>query len=349
MADELDEFLATVQVREESNGGTPPPTKQPEGEPPISGNPPPAAAPIPQNINLKETFGEGFEDLDKVKQTWQDLHKQNEELVGLRQTKTDLETQLANPQGLFADPEIMNFNNFFKATKLKDFGLYEKVKTHDPTADPLDTLVLNEILNNPELRGKEEIIKRRLMKTHGVDPSVNSAEEVEMGNIGVQQEAKKAIERINEIKQKLAEVPQLQQKTTPEDARKVWSPIINEELSTLNSIEIPIKRGDKVEKLMDYALTPELKSKFSNQLTEVFSNLGGEAKPEFRSKVKEAFTQRFLIDHLPDIIHAVETNQRSALEQEYDKKYNGVKFEKPPGGGGKPNVDDNDYSKLFGE
>ena len=295
--------------------------------------------------NPKEIFGEDIDDWDKGKAAWQENQSKLSELDGLRQSKKQLEEMLANPQGLYADEEVAEFNNFVKHTKTKNYDLFSKVKSHNPESDPIGTLVLKEVLDNPALLGKEDLIKKRLMKSFEVDPDVNTADEIELGTLNVQAEARKAAEAINTIKAELGKFPQQPQKTNAEDAKKLWQPIIEEELSALNVLGIPIKRGDKVEKLIDYALTPELKKEYSNQLSDIFAS-AGPVSPEVRAKVKEVFAQRFMVNHMPDIIHAVETNLRTTLEQEYDKTYNGVKFNKEPGSSTTTSGDEN-YEKLF--
>lgn len=336
----LEQFV--VRDEQANNGGGEPPAGEKtetlvntEHQEPQSTNAP----------NPKEIFGEGFDDWDKVKTAWQDNQTKLGELDGLRQSKKQLDEMLANPQAQYADEEVAEFNNFVKHTKTKNYDLFSKVKSHNPESDPLGTLVLKEVLDNPALLGKEDLIKKRLMKTFEVDPDVNTSDEIELGTLNVQAEARKAADAINTIKAELGKFPQQPQKTNPEDAKKAWQPIIDEELSGLNVLGIPIKRGDKVEKLIDYALTPELKKEYSNQLSDIFAS-AGPVSPEVRAKVKEVFAQRFMVNHMPDIIHAVETNLRTNLEQEYDKLYNGVKVNKEPGGSTTTGGDEN-YEKLF--
>ena len=301
----------------------------------------------PENLTPqpKEIFGEGVEDWERAKAVWAETNTRASEVEDLRRVKTELEAKLADSSTDFADDDVMSYNNFVKSTGQKDYDLFQRLLKHDTSTNPLDTLVLKEVMDNPELKGHEELIKKRLMKTFEVDPDAFSEDEVKLGQINIQQAAKAAGQKIESIKAELAKKPAPTQKPNPEQFVKEWTSAITEELQDLNSIDIPVRRGDKLEKLTDFALTPELKAKYQEHLAGVFAQAGS-VTPEVRQRVKQVFNAKFISDNLPDIIHAVEQKITTGLEEKYDREYNGVKFDKQPGGEA-PSENGENYSNLF--
>lgn len=301
--------------------------------------------PTNQFPNLKEIFGEEFDDLEKVKSAWKEKQTNAEELTGLRRAKEELEAKLSDTSSVFADEDVLAFNNYVRSTGQKDFEIFNRIRNHDLTKDPIDTLVLKEVMDNPALKGKEELVKKRIMKQYEVDPEVFSADEIELGGLNVQKAAEAAATAIKSVQEKLAEKPQPIKKIDPEVNLGEWSKAIGEELDSLTSFEIPVKRGDKVEKLLDYAITPELKTKYKEHLAQVFAGAGA-VTPEVRNKVIEVTKARFLSDNLPEIIHAVERKVHDELTEKYDKEYNGFKLKGQPGQERQAATDNEDYSFL---
>lgn len=292
------------------------------------------AAPAATQIAQKpeEIFGEKYKgyDWDKFRTEYDGTSKTAAEVGILRgelETAKQLSEQAVNP---FADEDIASYNEFVKETNVKNYGLFERVKTADASKDPVESLVTEFLLDNPSYLGKEELVRKKMLKDHQIiekpEMSVEEQETLELNKIGISQAAKKADERLATIREKLkvvtpvkpeVKLQQTQQAITEKTAK--YEPIIKAEIAKYQKIKIPIEGKDKdgkVETFLEFELSGESLDKYSKEFSESFAkgDVDIEKNP---NTILSTYFNRAVMENFPKIVHAIAEKARSMSEEEY--------------------------------
>ena len=97
----------------------------------------------------------------------------------------------AKPKHNFANDDIAKFNEFVRETGIKDVGVFNKINGTDvANMNDMDALVMQHIIENPTLAGKEPQVRKYFETKYNVDPAKVTAgeltqEELETNLIGV--------------------------------------------------------------------------------------------------------------------------------------------------------------------
>ncbi len=341
------------------NGGEPGKTDPPKSDPPKSDPPksdPPKADPPKDVLNLEavrsgilnEMFGDQFKTVEDVKKA--NIPGALQEMETLRRRNQELETQVkARPKHHFANDDIAKMNEFVRETGIKDVGVFNRINAVDvANIDPMDALVLQHIIDNPALAGKEPQVRRYFETKYGVEPSKIDPKLVEAGTltqdeleankaqhevnlIGVTTDGAKAKSKLAELKAKIKmpeETPAdegQQKKWTPEVETKqktAWTAVSNKMLETFAKIPLSIKNKDGAKvPIADFALPEKAKTELlNNALAYVVSN-----QMEVNEKNVTAIANAMFSDirdaYFDDMLHTVFERARTMTEKEYLETY----------------------------
>ena len=321
-----------------NNPPVPPPTTPPAGSstPPAT---PPKEVPDPETIRtamLNEMFGEQFKTVEDVKKA--NISGSLQELATLRQKTQELEAQLAKkPKHSFASDDIAKFNEFARETGIKDAGIFNKINGTDVANMPdMDALVMQHIIDNPSLAGKEPQVRRYFETKYNVDKAKVDAgdlseEDYEVNLIGVTSDGARAKAKLNELKSKI-KMPEspvdepVSKKWTPEIETKqksAWS-VVNEKMGEAFST-LPITPKGWKEPIVNFVLPEEAKkSVLKNALDYVVSNQMEVSEANVRSVANSMYSE-ILFDNREEIYHAIIERVRTMTEEEYLKQYHNPK------------------------
>lgn len=268
-------------------------------------------------IDAPSFFGEEFTDWGKVKT---EIPAKLQKLSQLEQENNELR----NSSLQYSDPEIGEYDSFVKNTGKKDWSMFQKVKSTEQM-EGMDSLVFKTIYENPELAGKEEQIRAKLVKDYKIDPDLYDTDDVEfaMNKKKMEQDAASANEWFKDIKGKVKVQSISPEQIQQQKAEKVgqWKTAIQDVVNQVTKIPIPIWDDAKKEirSLGEFELKDEHRSAFIEPLSNAFANY--ELNDSNRQMASQEFTERFVFRNLPYIIDAAvkvkEAEIRSAIEAEY--------------------------------
>ncbi len=224
-------------------GGTPPANEGGTPPTPPEGGTPPPTPPAPQEpgLVLKDILGEEWADVEKAKTLPAKLKELQEQA-----SRTVLPS--------YADEDTAMYDQFVRSTKIKDFGLFNKIKSFDSaTTDALDTLVMKRIIDNPKLMGFEDKIKNDLTKQYSVDERLEDEDTLKYNRIKLEEDATAAKTAISSLKESISKFdPKSQEETKTLAAtqlKEAWKPVlqgIDQSFKQLNA-KISIGEGDKAQ------------------------------------------------------------------------------------------------------
>lgn len=283
-----------AQIVAESKG-EPTPNEPPAGDPPKPLEPPanepitpvesakpaePAAAiEITDEIRLKEInsiWGTEFSSIDEFK-------AKKAELDELPTLKTRVEELTKTPPKRYASAKAEELDKFFSATGIEDDRIATDLKRFeaDTAKTPIEAMVLAEIIKDPELFDKKEMLRKTILANYNthIDPDLDGdelraeQERVELVKFKMERDAKSAYETINGISEKVKSYKDAdtatsdQQKQRSEQSKAQWTETLNKVGKDIfKSLEISVpwgkdKDGKEVTKIIDTVeLTPAQQS-----------------------------------------------------------------------------------------
>jgi len=313
----------------------PPPDKKPPAVPipPVDIK----NVPDPEAIvsgRLKEIFGDRFTNVDELKKA--NIPAQLQELETLRQKTQTLETQLkTKPKHHYASDDIAKFDEFVRATNINDAGVFSKLNVTDvANMDNMDALVMQHIVENPSLAGKEPQVRRYFETKYNVDSKKVEAgeltqDELEVNLIGITSDGARAKAKLLELKGKIKmpevvpeEILDAKQKWTPEIESKqkaAWTAVNEKMGEEFAKIPIPIKGGK--EPIVNFVLPEETKKVIlTNALDYAVSNQMEINEANVRSVATQMYSE-LVLSNLGEIAHAIFERARSMTEDEYLRTY----------------------------
>jgi hypothetical protein len=191
---------------------TEPPIVDPIADPAPAGNEPPAPTPIADEIRLQainETLGTTFTSLDEV----QSVRTSLGELPSLRETQTKFEELKGTSIAKFHSKALEEANTFAMQTGIDDISFIKEIKRFDAaeTKDPIEALVLAEILKDPSLIEQKDLLKKSIQREYklSVDPDLEgeeleiAQENASMEKFRLSRKAAEASKEINSIMDKV--------------------------------------------------------------------------------------------------------------------------------------------------
>jgi len=291
--------------------GTPPPT------PPAT--PPPPAGQLP---STKEFFGQDFEieDWEKVKSEIPVALKAAKEYESRKSELEQLRSLNSNP---FANEQIAELNEFVKKTGITDVGTFQHIKGLDlASADAIEIMVANEILESPQLIGKENVVRAKLIKQHGLDDSENTPDEIEVNKIALEK-------NVNALREKLKGFQSL--KYTPQTPESVESAITQKaegykslilgSVADITAIPVEAEDGEgKMVKVLDYAIPAEYIQKSANNMAILMARQGLDVTEKTLPNIREAVINNAIVSNFKKIVHAAVKQREKEISEQYDIK-----------------------------
>lgn len=252
----------------------------------------------------------------------------------MTELQKEIESLRSKPDYEFASPEIAEFNAFAKNTGNSDYNFFSRVKTIEGSESPVDLLVLKQIAENPAYKGKEELLKQKILRDYQVDPDQFTAEDIELNNIKLLEDAKKAGDWLSELKGKMQVIapdPEAQKAKQLERA-EAWKAKIQDMLTRIDKIPVPIPDGDKFKSLADFVLKEDVRNKYAEPLSKVVSGL--DLNDDNYQRLERTYRNEVIVENLPYILdHAIKLKV-AELNQEWEARTGGsLDRGKEPGGG----------------
>jgi len=275
---------------------------------------------------VKEIFGTEFEydDWDKVKSEVPQAIKQAKEYQQKMQEIEDLKNLNGNP---FANESIAKWNEFTKQTGIDNYSVFNYVTTLDLTsADPIEIMVADEIIRNPEYIGEagERHIREKLMKKHGVDPTENTEEEIKFNKIALNKEVSTIRERLKgyqEVKFNPISSDSIQRSI--DEKTQAFKPQIIKGISDITSIPInAVDKDGKETKVIDFTIPESFIASVADKMASLFASQGLELNEKTIPDLRGAVINNAILENFGRIIHAAVTKREQEIEEQYDIRLN---------------------------
>ena len=224
LANEKAAFLSALNEPANPPAGDPPPppADPPSGDPP-SGDPPPPPADPPKGDSpagdprpiefadadrvriINEVMGTNYATLDEAVAMKPLIEKSSEYISAMEKYK-ELE---ATPVAKFHNEKIMEINTFATLTGIDDVNVINKFKAYQAaeTKNPIDALVLAELIKDPSLAGKETILRKSIERQYNTkvdeylegDELVEAKEQAEIEQLRLDRTAAVAQKEIDQL------------------------------------------------------------------------------------------------------------------------------------------------------
>lgn len=264
--------------------------------------------------NFAEIFGEGY-DQDKVKA----------ELSEYKELKAKYD-ELANKTTVdFADDSVAEFNAYIKNTGNKDYSAFLQLKNAGEDLDPIEAMILKATIQNPEYRGKEELLRNKLIKDNGLDPNIFDSDEIEFNKIALKDKSKEVFDWLKDNKNKMGLT-----KVDPETAKQAkvlaetkWLEVANEKIGAKSKLSIPTYQDGKVVPFTEFEIKPELAAQYKTAFAKMMSESNYEVNPKNVEAMEQEFNNRFIVNNLPQIMADALQKHENTLKQKWEDQYGG--------------------------
>jgi len=264
--------------------------------------------------NFAEIFGEGY-DQEKVKT----------ELNEYKELKAKYD-ELANKSSLdFADESVAEFNAYVKNTGNKDYTAFLQLKNANEDLDPIEAMILKATIENPEYRGKEDLLRNKLIKDNGLDPNIFDSDEIEFNKIALKGKTKEVFDWLRDNKNKLGAT-----KLDPETVKQAkvlaetkWLEIANEKIGAKSKLTIPTYQDGKIVPFTEFEIKPELASQYKTAFAKMMSESNYEVNAKNVEAMEQEFNNRFIVNNLPQIMADALQKHENTLKQQWEDQYGG--------------------------
>jgi hypothetical protein len=348
--DEIDALLDGINVDSakiqeqitQKRGGKPPEQKpdekKPEEKKPEEKKPEEHKSEVPdpeaiRTAMLHEMWGDQFASVEDFKKA--NIPAALQERETLRRRNEELETQVkAKPKHAFATDELAMLNEFTRETGIKDVGVFGKLhSTEVANMDAMDALILQRIIDDPSLAGKEPQVRRMLEKRYNVDSKKVEAgemtqEDLDDNLLEVSSDGRKAKEKLLGLKAKI-KMPEPEAEVIPQG--KKWTPEI-EATQKANWQKVSEKMGDTFatipilmegakEPIANFVLPEDVKKVINkNALDFVINNQMEVNEANVRNVAMQMYSDAVL-PNFDKIVKIVFDRARSMTEEEFLKTY----------------------------
>lgn len=281
----------------------------------------------PDTSFLKDIFTGDYADfvnLDRLKQ----IPTLLAERAKLTKDYSDLQARHQSLESPWANENVALLNSFVKQTGIDNFALFDKIRAFDPaTADPVDVLVMQELINDPSFIGKEATIRAAINRDYPIDADNQKAEDNEINQFRLSKAAKAAATQITELKGKLrVEKPEDKSAQIAEARTKLktdWTAALPKVFEKMEAIPL-FSQGDKDEKpkqVFEYKLTPETKQALVQETLDVLVANDMPVTEESFAKAYNFAQNKMIMTQLPRMLSAYTTFMESEINKQKDKQF----------------------------
>lgn len=309
--------------------------------------------PIADDIKLKafnEYFGTSFTSLDEVS----GLKSALEEVPTLREIKSKYQELEATPLAKFANDKLRELNTFAETTGIDSPSVFEKIKKFEAseTKDPIEALVIAEILKNPDLASETDMLRKKYQReyrTNLPDPEDVSDEEyqkakedADLVNFNLRLEASKAQKTISETLDKVKigvpneTIKQIQERK--EAISGAWNSFLTDKTEQLFAkipVRVPLGKDGKGNDLfdqIDFIPTKEEMSEAVKSIVTEAASRGMELNEENLRKLVPEQWNRMTSKNIEKVGSKIYKQAEAKIRLEMEKKYanpSNLKIETP--------------------
>lgn len=321
-----------TEEEDEDSGGAPSKeenekNKPSAGEKPAEGKDKPDESSAGQDDRiLKEIFGSQFGTVKELQEA--DIPGQLRNIQGLKQQIEDLTKKANNPVAAFANDNVALFNEFVKKTGISNFDVFTRIMDNDlEKMDPMDFLILQEVIDSPALIGKESMLKKRFEKSYNLIESDDlPADEVEVNRTKLIADGGKAKNKIMEMKAgvKMPEPsdssPDSQESDEQRQQREAgWKDVIGK-IST-SWTKLPLTPRGAKEPVAEYVIPENTKAGLARDAQQFAIQNNLPLTKESFNIVYGMMLNRFVVESLPDLLHTAIEKSNSSTREEKDREF----------------------------
>lgn len=244
----------------------------------------------------------------------------------------EYETKLNEQVNPFANEKIFKINHLVK-TGVDDTLASRIVSADLDSMNPIDRLVLHEVMKNPKYASKEHLIRADLEDTYGTldssDPDLSDEDKrkIELNKFRLERDADDAAAEIKKMRDGI-EVPRVdieamkvERDKQQADLRAGWTTVVSEFLKSRTAIPLPTLGADgkEVKAFMDFTLTDDLKKDYDKQLVDFAVNNNVPLTEEGFAQIAGVFDSQFVLNNLPRLIHSAVTKAKEMSTEEWRK------------------------------
>ena len=298
---------------------------------------------------LSEILGEEIKDLnDEV------FTKIDTKVKANLENETSLQSKIAELQALvdkkpdYKNSKLARIDKMQELTGIEDISVLSKLVSKDvKNMSAFEAIKTAFILDNPDVDNDEDI-DAYILEKFGVSDKEELDGLVGSDKIKLKQEERTAKTKLDGV---FSELNKNNDKTEAEkqiEAQKqeayvkAWTNIGETAKANIKEINVPIIDNGKESVYMTYALK-DADSYFQEMIDHLTSN-GKELTEENLKEGLDFVEARYFLDHKAEIISSIVAKERSAVIEEYDKKYaNVVPLGSPIEKGSGEETQKNDY------
>jgi hypothetical protein len=238
-----------------------------------------------------------------------------------------------DPKKFFANEELYKTNLMLKKYPDKDVTLMTKISTINvDKADDIDLLVLNEMLQNPKLKGGEAGARELVADELGIDLEDKTTWDQKTEN-KILKAATKIREDFKNLQKVEADVPidvekvksdLISQETNKvEKSKSEWSPLVNKAISDFKELTI-FDKNDKGEltELYKYQVewSDEVKKVIAEDTANYLAFTGQPVNKETITNTLDMMKGKYVLSELPKILKAYGLKETTRVNDEWHNK-----------------------------
>jgi len=308
---------------------TPPADTPPADTPPADTPPPTLKKEEIEKEILSEMFGGSFNSVAEVKEA--KVSEQLKELGTLREKNQTLEQQASGRPLGYANEGIALFNEFVKKTGIQNYGAFNKLmNTEIDKLEDLDTMILKEVMDKPNLIGQEANLKKMFEKRYNLDdPEQVDEGQMEINKITLKSDAETARKSLTETKTGIV-LPAAPETPPPGGAplmtpeqkevhSKGWKQVTDKLSEEWKAFPI-VAEGSK-DPILTFEIPTEVKQNLVKDAYDFCIENQTELNKENVADIFGIMQKDLVMVALPKIIHSVAEKVRGMTEEEYDAVY----------------------------
>jgi hypothetical protein len=350
--DTLDNVFKQYSLKGDNPAGdvTPSTDTNPPVDPPAEPNNQPPANDPPVEFNLdhfNKHFGKEFKKADEIKSLFDLQGKVTEyegKLTEYEKAKLDLSDlqkkyeevgKYINPKDFFANDDVYHTNLMLKKYPDKDVTLMTKISTLDiDKTDNFDLLVLNEMLQNPNIEGGEAGARELLASEFGIDVDDKSSWDTLTKN-KISKEANKVKTEFKNLQKVEPQLPIDVEKMKSElisrenakieQVKQEWSPLMDKALQDFKELTIfdTDEKGD-LKEIYKYQVeyTDEDRKAIKQDMVNYLAYTGQQVNEKTVKDSLDMIKGKFALQQLPKMMKSYGLSIATQKDDEWHQKVN---------------------------
>lgn len=284
----------------------------------------PSAEELVKNLlsGVNERLGTQYQDFETLKKDYSQLNT-------LRESEKRLKDQLVKVSNPFGDDtELAEMYGFKKATNrnLNDYFILKNLDIEN--ADSLDVMVANAILENPNLRGKELLVRQAFEKKYQLAGQDLEESDIESNKITLDIDSSAARKSLRDLKAKI-KAPELDNPYSEEDSKnwkeheQQWEqivPAIAKNLESFKIFEDPDDEQKGKDPLTTIDIPKEVIADYNKKVTQYIADNRLENTTENQNLVYGIMLQDYIVNNYLKIANAYSAKKIEANNKMWSQR-----------------------------